>query len=294
VDYATAAGTATSGTDFQPASGTLTIPALSTTGTVAVPVVGDTVGEPDETFFVNLGNATNASVGDGQGTGTIHNDEAFPRAVSIDDAAQAEGDAGLRNMTFFATLSPASPATVTVRYRCLDGLAVAGRDYNPVSGTLSFLPGETRKTIGVPIIGDRLEEQDEDFRVVLDKPVNTTLVKSVGVGTIVNDDGVTEGNAGTRAATFTVRLSRASTSVVMVRYQTADGTAKVADSDYAAKTGILSFAPGTTTMAVTVLVNGDTKTGEGDETFVLKLSGARNAAILDATGVGTIFDDDGP
>jgi subtilisin-like proprotein convertase family protein len=306
VDYATAAGTATSGTDFLAASGTLTIPALSTTGMVAVPVVGDTVGEPDETFFVNLSNATNASIGDGQGTGTIHNDEAFPRAVSIDDAAQAEGDAGLRNMTFVATLSPASPATVTVRYRCLDGLAVAGRDYNPVSGTLSFLPGETRKTIGVPIIGDRLEEQDEDFRVVLDKLVNTTLDKSVGVGTIVNDDGVglprlsisdagvTEGNAGTRAATFTIRLSRASTSVVMVRYQTADGTAKIADNDYAPKTGILSFAPGTTSMAVTVLVNGDTKAGEGDETFVVKLSGARNAAILDGTGVGTIFDDDGP
>ena len=75
VQYATADGTATAGSDYNATSGTLTIPAGSTGGTVNVAVKGDTTFEPDETFHVNLSNATNAAIADGQGTGTIQNDD---------------------------------------------------------------------------------------------------------------------------------------------------------------------------------------------------------------------------
>jgi subtilisin family serine protease/subtilisin-like proprotein convertase family protein len=78
VAYATADGTATAGSDYTAVSGTLTIPAGSTSITLAVPVLGDLVIEPDETFFVNLSNPVNGTIGDGSGLGTILNDDSLP------------------------------------------------------------------------------------------------------------------------------------------------------------------------------------------------------------------------
>lgn len=81
VNYATADGTATAGSDYTAASGTLTIPEGSTTATLTVQVNGDTDSEPDETFFVNLSDATGASIGDAQGLGTILNDDIIATAI---------------------------------------------------------------------------------------------------------------------------------------------------------------------------------------------------------------------
>lgn len=75
VSYATANGTATAGSDYTTANGTLTFNAGQTSKTVSVSVRGDRTVEPDETFFLNLSNATNATIADAQGIGTITNDE---------------------------------------------------------------------------------------------------------------------------------------------------------------------------------------------------------------------------
>src|SRR4029077_5214936 len=77
-------GSAPAGSDYQAASGTLTIPAGQTTGTITVLVNGDRLGEPNETFFVNLSGETNATIGDSQGAGTIVDNE--PR-ISISDVS---------------------------------------------------------------------------------------------------------------------------------------------------------------------------------------------------------------
>ena len=77
-----------------------------------------------------------------------------------------------------------------------------------------------------------------------------------------------------------------------VSYKTADGTAKTGDQDYVAKTGTLTFNPGETTKTITIVVYGDSKK-EGNETFSVELFGASsNASLLDATGLGTILNDD--
>ena len=86
---------------------------------------------------------------------------------------------------------------------------------------------------------------------------------------------VTEGNAGTTAATFTVTLSAAATFPVTVNYATANGTA-TAGSDYTAASGTLTFAPGQTSKPITVTVNGDTAV-EPNETFFVNLSAPTNA-----------------
>jgi hypothetical protein len=124
VQYATANGTATAGSDYQASSGTLTISAGQTTGTITVPVIGDRLGEPDETFFVNLSSATNATIADAQAVGTIVDDE--PR-ISISDVTKAEGKKGRTTLfTFTATLSAAYDQPVTVSFQTVNGSATTG------------------------------------------------------------------------------------------------------------------------------------------------------------------------
>jgi hypothetical protein len=86
VNYATAANTATAGTDYQSASGTVSIPPGGTTATVTVNVVGDTVDEPNETFWVNLSSLAGATIGDGQGVGTITDDDAPAAPLMVSPA----------------------------------------------------------------------------------------------------------------------------------------------------------------------------------------------------------------
>ena len=107
----------------------------------------------------------------------------------------------------------------------------------------------------------------------------------------INNVSLTEGNSGTKAFTFTVTLSSASTSPVTVQYASADGTATVANNDYVPTSGTLSFAPGQTQQTITVLVNGNTVV-EPDETFYVKLSNPTNATLGVTQGTGTIQNDD--
>ena len=106
----------------------------------------------------------------------------------------------------------------------------------------------------------------------------------------INDVSLTEGNSGLKNFTFTVKLSKASASTVTVNFATANGTA-LAGSDYLAKSGVLTFAPGQTSKTVVVQVKGDTVV-EPNETFFVKLSGATHATIADNSGTGTIQNDD--
>ncbi len=75
VDYATADGTATAGSDYTSTSGTLTFAAGESSKTVSVPILDDAVDEGDETFTLSLSNATGGRIGDGEATGTIANDD---------------------------------------------------------------------------------------------------------------------------------------------------------------------------------------------------------------------------
>src|SRR6185503_13540816 len=123
VDYATASGSATAGSDYQAASGTLTIPAGQTSGTITVPVNGDRLSEPDKYFFVNLSNLNFGAIADSQGFGVIVDDE--PR-VSISDVTKREGRKNTTSFVFTVTLSAAYDQPVTMSYRTADGTATTG------------------------------------------------------------------------------------------------------------------------------------------------------------------------
>jgi hypothetical protein len=296
VAYATADGSATAGSDYRAASGTLTFAPGETSKTITVLVNGDRLGEPNETFFVNLSSPTNAVIADGQGQGTIVDDE--PYLSITPSVSRSEGNTGPTPFSFPITLSSAYDAPVTVDWATAAGSATDGSDYQAASGTLIFAPNETTKTITILVNGDRLPEPTETFFVNLSGATSAVIIRGNSVGTIfddeprvsINDVTVTEGHTGTRPGTFTVSLSGPYDVPVMIGYATANGTA-TADGDYQAASGTLTFAPGETSKTIAVLVNGD-RLGEPDETFFVNLSNLNYGFILDAQGWGTIVDDE--
>ena len=188
VNYSTANGTAIAGSDYNSASGTVTIPPGETVRHIFVTIHTDTTFEADETFFVNLVDAVGAPIADGSGVGTIQNDDTLP-SIRISDVTQREGRNGNTLFTFTVTLSAPSETTVTVNYSTANGTAVAGSDYEAASGTLTFAPGETTKTITINVKGDRKKEANESFYLDLfGNSSNSLLIDARGVGTIVNDD----------------------------------------------------------------------------------------------------------
>jgi hypothetical protein len=188
VDWATADGAATAGSDYQAASGTLTIPAGQTQGTITVLVNGDRLPESNENFYVNLSNATHAAIIYGFSEGVILDDE--PR-ISISDVTRYEGKKSHTTLfTFTVTLSVAYDQPVTMSYRTVDGTATTSdNDYVVKSGTLTFAAGETTKTITIVVNGDSKKEADETFYLDLfGNSSNSLFTKNRGIGTILNDD----------------------------------------------------------------------------------------------------------
>ena len=261
---------------------------------------GDAVDENNESFFLNLSGAISATISDAQGVGSITDDDT-PPAISIGDRTVTEGDTGTTDAVFTVSLGSPSGLPITVDYASADGTADSPDDFGAVSGGLTFDPGETSKTVTVAVVGDVLDEDDDEtYTIELSDPGNASLGDTLGLGTIIDDDpepalsvndvSVTEGNAGTATASFTVTLSAVSGRASSVGYATANGSA-TAGADYVAKSGTLNFAAGDTSETVDVTVNADLL-DELNEAFFLDLSGATNATIADDRGVGTISDDD--
>jgi hypothetical protein len=188
VNYVTANGTAAAGVDYNATSGTVSIPPGSTTATIIVGVNGDLLNEAHETYFINLSNPSNATIADGQGVGTITNDDGAPE-ILIHDMSGNEGNSGTTPLSFMVSLSSVSGQNVTVQYATEDGTAtVADNDYVATSGTLTIPPGQASGSIPVQVNGDTKLEGNETFIVHLTSPVNATIANALGSGTIVNDD----------------------------------------------------------------------------------------------------------
>ena len=283
VNYATANDTAVAPGDFTARSGLLTFPIGTTTQQVTVPIVGDTRDEADERFAVNLTNPSGATISQGQGTATISDNDP-PPSLSINNASVTEVATGTANATFTVTLSVASGQPVTVNYTTIDGTATAPADYTATAGTLTFPAGIRTQQIIVPAANDLLDENAETFTVSLSGASGATIGNAIGTGTINDNDAtpsltidnvsVTEGNAGSVTAAFTVTLSAVSGRQVTVNYSTANGTATAGSADYTAvPTTTLTFAPGDTARTINVSVLGDTRY-EAAETFRVNLGNA--------------------
>ncbi len=134
-------------------------------------------------------------------------------ALSISDAAVSEGNTGLTNLVFQVSLLPPSAQTVTVAYATTNGTALAGSDYVAASGTLTFAPAQTNRTIAVSVVGETNVEPNETFFVNLSNPTNAVLARAQGIGTILNDDGCTLQTNYVASQTFLDRLDAATMGV---------------------------------------------------------------------------------
>ena len=182
VNYTTANSTAIQPGDYTTAAGTLTFTPGQVLKTIhfrssATPTTRTT------TYFINLSGATNATIADTQGLGTIVNDDA-PPSIAINDVSLTEGNAGTATLTFTATLSVASGKTVTVAYATADGTATAPADYTAASGTVTFTAGQRSRPVVDRGQGRHARRVRRDVRGEPLSPTNASIADSQGVGAI--------------------------------------------------------------------------------------------------------------
>jgi hypothetical protein len=188
VEYGTSDGSAAAGADYVAASGTLTFLANETVKTFPVTINGDVIDESDETFAIQLTNPTNAVIDRGEAAGTITDDDA-PPSLSVSDVSVTEGHSGAVNAVFNVSLGGLTAHAVSVSYATASETATSGADFTAASGTLTFTPGTSTRTITVTVHGDLADEPNETFLVNLGAPVNATLADGQARGTILDDDG---------------------------------------------------------------------------------------------------------
>ncbi|GAA4356577.1 hypothetical protein GCM10023151_04630 [Kangiella marina] len=298
IDYA---GTATTASDYNliGASGTtsVTIPAGSTSATVAVDVIDDALVEGSETVEAAITAVSNGSIGTATDTVTIADNDS---RVWVDDVSVNEADG---TATFTITLEEAIAGGTDVNYSFTDGTATGGgTDYDSTGGTVTFAgtAGETR-TFTVAITNDATVEGDETFTVNLDAVNPNVIDTDTAIGTIVDDDALTVSVVATiptaqEPATdgqFTVSLSTTSatdTTITLDYTGTATG-----GSDYNL-TGVdgtttIVIPAGSTDAIVIVEVLDDTLV-EANETVIATITSTDNGTISGSTDTVTIESDD--
>lgn len=311
VHVAAASGSATVGTDVTAPAATVVIPAGDTVGHVLVPITRDVLVEGDETFTVTATSVTApatspVTISHATGSETIIDDDGAA-SLSVGDASVVEGTgAGASLLHVPVTLSGPRADTIQVRIATIDGTATSPADYVTPLAAIIVPPGTTSAEVVIAVARDALVEGNEQFRLKvtsIDAPAGsaTSVADDTADLTIIDDDGstplvsvndaeVVEGDSGTTNLTFTVTLDRPSGTAVSVDVATAGGTA-TSGADFTAVSSTLTIPSGDTTKTFSVPVVGDTAV-EDDEVLTVHLSNAVGAALGDATGEGTIVDDD--
>ncbi|MUH01297.1 DUF4347 domain-containing protein, partial [Scytonema sp. UIC 10036] len=313
--------TALADQDYIVSSNTVTFTAGATgtdlTQVLTITINSDDLPENEENIVFNFGTLKGAVAGTiTETTLTIAaNDPIVYRISTTNTTSVNEGNSGSQSITLIVTRSGGTGVESTVDY-ALSGTAEFGNDYNVVveggetasSGTISFAPGDTTKTITVELLGDDVYEANEDIRVTVSNPqpttapANSTIETNAAAVTIaiadddplptvtINDVTVNESDT----ATLTVNLSNPSSESIIVSYSVTDGTAEIADEDYYVAPGesTITFAPGETSKTITVSTSDDNKF-ELDEIFQITLTPDSNANLVSkGEGVVTITNDD--
>ena len=285
VSYRTRDLTASEGRDYQAElTGSVTVSPGGLDAVIQVTTYDDTEHEGREAFLVELDGGSRSVV-------IILDNDVLP-GLSVEDVVVSE-DGGRARVA--VTLSGASAVRVGVAYATHDGTATAGEDYRRSIGTLVFAPGETVRSIWVPLQQDGVLEEDETFTLRLSAPEHAQLLDAEGIVTITEDplevsifDGT--GAEDAEELVLPVRLNYASSSIVTVKFSVTGGTA-TSDVDYEATQGVVVFEPGSVEAQVRIPLKDDDIV-EGDETVEVTLSDPQNAEIGQAKATGTITDDD--
>ena len=318
VRFASASGSATSGSDFTSRSGTIVFNTGQTQATRAFQITQDNIDEANETFTVQLSNPDGLTIARGTGTVTIIDDDNGgnppppppPSGGPEFSITSVEVDEGDGSAVLTVSLSEAAPNQTQVNFASASGTATMGADFTGRSGRITFSAGETQKTRTFDINQDNISESAETFTVQLSNSVGAGIAVGTGVVTIIDDDGssppppppppaggpvisVSGGNVSEGGLLrFTFTLSEPSTEIVRLEFTTvADGTA-TSDVDFESRSGTARFLAGQLEAIRDITTLSD-NASEPNETFSVRISNAENATISVASAVGTILDDDG-
>ena len=195
VKYATSDDSALAADDYVQSSGSLVFAPGVTEQLIAIGLVDDSTAEPSEDFNLTLSDFSNAGFTDTEAVITINDTDPDP-SLSISDESGWEGEGPL---VFDVTMNAESGKEVKVDYADAGGgsafladdgasCSTTGVDLEDTTGTLTFAPGETTKTISVPICPDDAVEDNETFRMNLSGAVNASILDDFGVGTIKDDE----------------------------------------------------------------------------------------------------------
>ncbi len=216
-------------------------------------------------------------------------------SLSINDINVIEGNTGTVNAVFNVNLSAPSGGTVSVSYNTGNGTATAGSDYVASSGLVSFTPGETTKTLTVPVHGDPLTEPNETFVVNLFTPQNATISKALGTGTILNDDATLQMSS----QSYLISEDQLRVDITVTRTGDTSGAASVTFTtndaaglqncnvfngiasprcDFIVQNGTVAFAAGETSKTFSIAIINDSY-AEGTENFTITLSNASGASL---------------
>jgi len=291
VNYATANGTATAGSDYTFTSGILSWSAgESSSKIITVSITDDSTQEENETFTVTLSNASGAGLGSpSSATVTISANDNPAGILQFSSSTYSVNENG-GSVTLTVTRSGGSLGAASVQYATSDGTAIAGSDYTLKSGTLSWSDGESSsKTITVSITDDSAQEENEIFTVTLSNASGASLgsPSSATVTISANDNpaGILQFSSSTYnvsedagSVTLTVTRSDGSLGSASVQYATSDGTAS-ADTDYTSVSGTLSWSDGEISSKTISVSITDDSTQEDSETFTVTLSNASGASL---------------
>nr|WP_253257748.1 Calx-beta domain-containing protein [Microcystis aeruginosa] len=286
VNYATAPVSATADLDYTSTTGTLIIPANTSTATITIPILNDDLDEENETFAIKLSNPVNAILTNNQGIVTI-----IDAKLSINNITVIEGQDS--NAILTVTVNNPNPEQITVDYATAPVSATANVDYISKTGTLTIPANTSTATITIPILDDDInEENDETFAIKLSNPVNAILTNNQGIVTIltpklsINNITVIEGQDSN--AILSVSVDKPISKQISVDYTTVSSSA-TANVDYTSKTGTLTIPANTSTATITIPILND-DLNEENETFSIKLSNPVNATLDNNQGIVTIID----
>ncbi len=190
VDYSINNGTAIEGEDFIAiSSGTLTFEDGEIIKELIVEIIDDTLAETNETISIAIGNSTGATLGLSRtAIVTIQDNDTTEESTLAYSQAEYifSEDGGEAIITVVRTGD--SNDTVSVEYSTKDSYAKAGLDYSSVSGSLTFAPGETSKTIAIPVLDDELLELDEALTLTLENPQGIELGVNKTASLVIEED----------------------------------------------------------------------------------------------------------
>jgi hypothetical protein len=286
--YTVDSGAASPGVDFHGAlSGTVTFAPGETSKTLTFTVSGDTAVEANEAFTVNVTSATNTVIEDGQGLGTILNDEGPPGA-----AASIATQIGQTVAVLNGTVSPGGKSsTAFFEYgttTAYGGLSAAqpspGSGYWPaaVNGAVSGLACSTRYHFRVTATSSAGTTSSGD----------ATFVTAPCDGLSIDDPVVIEGHARHSLAAFTIHVSPPSPTPLTFGYRTASGSA-ASGGDYVAASGVFTIPAGAKEKTLLIAIVGDADV-EPDESLSVILEGVTGVTATKSVGTATILNDDSP